>query len=335
MNQLGRRAILGVAGALAAAALALSPLLGPHAFAQTARTIRIVVPFPAGGSADILARLLGEHIAKNQGASVVVENRPGGGASIAYEAVARAAPDGNTLVINGNSIVINPHLRKVNYDPLTSFEPICYLLSSPQVFVVKADSPYKTLADLVAATKAAAGTLVFATVGPATTQHIGFEQFRHLSKIDVTYVPYPGGAPAMTALLGGHVHAVLTNYSEAVEQIHAGTVRALASASLKRIAPLPDVPTVDELGYKGYNVEVWFGVMAPAKTPKQRRRAACLLVPGRAQGAGADAAPAQARTLPGRHLPRRLRDPHPQSIRRIRPHHPRRGDQGAVTIELV
>ena len=268
MNQCHRHAIHRVAGALAAAALVLLPLVGHHASAQTARTVRIVVPFPAGGSADILARLLGEHIAKNQGPSVVIENRPGGGASIAYEAVARAAPDGNTLVINGNSIVINPHLRKVNYDPLTSFEPICYLLSSPQVFVVKADSPYKTLAELVAATKAAAGTLVFASVGPATTQHIGFEQFRHLSKIDVTYVPYPGGAPAMTALLGGHVHAVLTNYSEAVEQLHAGTVRALASASLKRIPPLPDVPTVHELGYKGYNVEVWFGVMAPAKTPR-------------------------------------------------------------------
>jgi tripartite-type tricarboxylate transporter receptor subunit TctC len=263
------RNLLRLIGAAAIAAAMAIPLLGQHAWSQAGRTIRIVVPFPAGGSADILARLLGEHVAKNQGPSVVIENRPGGGASIAYEAVARAAPDGNTLVINGNSIVINPHLRKVNYDPLTSFEPVCYLLASPQVFVVKADSPYKTLADLVAGTKALAGTLVFATVGPATTQHIGFEQFRAMSKIDVTYVPYPGGAPAMTALLGGHVQAVLTNYSEAVEQLHAGTVRALASASLKRIPPLPDVPTVDELGYKGYNVEVWFGVMAPAKTPRE------------------------------------------------------------------
>jgi tripartite-type tricarboxylate transporter receptor subunit TctC len=244
--------------------------LAGHEARPQARTIRIVVPFPAGGSADIIARLLGEHIARTFGPSVVVENRPGGGATIAYEAVARAAPDGNTLVINGNSIVINPHLRKVNYDPLTSFEPICYLLSSPQVFVVQSGSPYKTLGEFIAATKANPGKLVFASVGPATTQHIGFEQFRRLSGIDVTYVPYPGGAPAMTALLGGHVTAVLANYSEAVEQLHGGKVRALASASLKRIPPLPEVPTVDELGYKGYNVEVWFGVMAPAKTPKER-----------------------------------------------------------------
>jgi tripartite-type tricarboxylate transporter receptor subunit TctC len=254
---------------LLAACIAVLVLTGHDAAAQTARTIRVLVPFPAGGSADILARLLGEHIAKNQNVSVVIENRPGGGASIAYEAAARAAPDGNTLVINGNSIVINPHLRKVNYDPITSFEPVCYLLSSPQVFVVRADSPYKTLAEFVAGTKEHAGTLVFATVGPATTQHIGFEQFRLLSKIDVTYVPYPGGAPAMTALLGGHVQAVLTNYSEAAEQLGSGKVRALAAASLKRIPPLPNVPTAHELGYKGYSAEVWFGVMAPAKTPRE------------------------------------------------------------------
>src|SRR6188474_2841405 len=154
--------------AAACAGLCLFLLAGHAAWTQ-ARTIRIVVPFPAGGSADILARLLGEHIAKNQGPTVVVENRPGGGASIAYEAVARAAPDGNTLVINANSIVINPHLRKVNYDPLTSYEPICYLLSSPQVIVVNSDAPYRTLAEFITDARAKPGQLTFATVGPATT----------------------------------------------------------------------------------------------------------------------------------------------------------------------
>ena len=252
----------------AAGALIAVTLIGADAWAQTSRTIRIVVPFPPGGSADILARLLGEHISKAQGPTVIVENRPGGGASIAYEAVARAAPDGNTLVINANSIVINPHLRKVNYDPLTSYEPICYLLSSPQVIVVNSDAPYRTLAEFITDAHAKPGQLTFATVGPATTQHIGFEQFKRVANINVIYVPYPGGAPAMTALLGGHVHAVLANYSEVLEQLHAGKARALASTSQRRIAPLPDVPSVAELGYKNYNVEVWFGVMAPAKTPK-------------------------------------------------------------------
>ena len=249
-------------------AIALLALTGHDVWSQAARTIRIVVPFPAGGSADILARLLGEQISKAQGPTVLVENRPGGGASIAYEAVARAAPDGNTLVINGNSLVINPNLRKVNYDPVTSFEPVCYLLSSPQVYVVNNASPYRTLADLIAAARAKPGELTLASVGPATTQHIGIEQFKHAANLNMPHIPYPGGAPAVNALLGSHVTAVFANYSEVVEQLKAGTLRALATASKTRIEPLPDVPTVAELGYKDYDVEVWFGVVAPAKTPK-------------------------------------------------------------------
>ena len=249
-------------------AIMLLALTGHAAWSQAARTIKIVVPFPAGGSADILARLLGEQISKAQGPTVLVENRPGGGASIAYEAVARAAPDGNTLVINGNSLVINPNLRKVNYDPVTSFEPVCYLLSSPQVYVVNNASPYRTLPDLIAAARAKPGELTFASVGPATTQHIGIEQLKHAANLNMPHIPYPGGAPAVNALLGSHVTAVFANYSEVVEQLKAGTLRALATASKARIEPLPDVPTVAELGYKDYDVEVWFGVVAPAKTPK-------------------------------------------------------------------
>src|SRR6266850_1088167 len=198
---LPRRSLLLAASAVALGLLSFSPA------AWSQRSIKIVVPFPPGGSADILARLLGEQVGKSNGVTVVTENRPGGGASIAYEAVARAAPDANTLVINANSLVINPHLRKVNYDPLTSFEPVCYLLSSPNLIVVNSASPYRTLNDYIAAARAKPGELAFATVGPATTQHIGFEQFRRLANINVTYVPYTGGAPAITALLGGHVSA--------------------------------------------------------------------------------------------------------------------------------
>jgi tripartite-type tricarboxylate transporter receptor subunit TctC len=254
---------------LAASAVALGLLFFGHgASSQSARTIKIVVPFPPGGSADILARLLGEQVGRTQGVTVLTENRPGAGASIAYESVARAAPDANTLVINGNSLVINPHLRKVNYDPLTSFEPVCYLVSSPQVYVVSPDSPYRTFNDFIAAARAKPGELTLASVGPATTQHIGYEQLKHAAKINLTYVPFCGGAPAMNALLGGHVAAVFGNYSEAVEHIKAGKLRVLASASRTRIEPLPDVPTVAELGFKDYDVEVWFGILAPAKTAK-------------------------------------------------------------------
>jgi tripartite-type tricarboxylate transporter receptor subunit TctC len=264
-----RRRCLHLAGGAAALAIFSITALSHGAWSQTARTVKIVAPFPAGGSVDVLSRLLGEQIGKAHGLTVLVENRPGAGASIAYEAVARAAPDGNTVVINANSIVINPILRKVNYDPVQSFEPICYLVRSPQVIVVNSASPYRTLSDLIAAARAKPGELSLASVGPATTQHIGFEQFKRLANINLTYVPYTGGAPAINALLGGHITAVLANYSEEVEQLKAGTLRALATTSLKRIEPLPDVPTAAEvIGVNDYEAEVWFGVAAPAKTPK-------------------------------------------------------------------
>ena len=239
------------------------------ASAQGARTLKVVVPFPPGGSADILMRLLAEQITKSTGTATQVENRPGGGTVIAQEQVLRAAPDGNTVLLNANSFVINPSLRKLAFDPLTSFEPICYLVSSPQVIVVKTGSPYLTLADLVAAAKARPGSLTLATVGPATTQHIAGEMFKRTAGIDLTYVPFAGGAPAVTALLGGHVSTVLANYSEVVVHLKAGTLRALATTSAKRIDPLPDVPTVQEAGYKDYTAEVWFGAVAPPRTPKE------------------------------------------------------------------
>lgn len=257
------------AAILTVVSVILLALSGHAAWSQAARTIRIVVPFPAGGSADILARLLGEQISKAQRLTVLIENRPGAGATIGYEAVARAAPDGNTLVISANSMVINPILRKVNYDPVTSFEPVCYLLSSPQVYVVNSASPYRTLTDLIVAARAKPGELTLASVGPATTQHIGIEQFKHTANVNLAHIPYPGGAPAVNALLGGHVTSVFANYSEVVEQLKAGKLRALATASRTRIEPLPEVPTVAESGYKDYEVEVWFGALAPAKTPNE------------------------------------------------------------------
>jgi tripartite-type tricarboxylate transporter receptor subunit TctC len=251
--------------------LALPLVMAGAADAQTAsgRNIRIVVPFPPGGTADILARVLGEQIGKTGGPAILVENRPGGGTVIATEQVARAAPDGNTLLLMANSFVINASVRaSLPYDPLTSFEPVCLMVDSPQIMVVNAGSPFKTLADFVAAAKAKPGELNYATVGPATTQHIAFEQFLRAAGIKLTYVPFGGGAPATTALVGGHVMAVLANPSEVMEQVKAGKLRAIAVASKQRFAPLADIPTIMESGYPDFEATAWFGLVVPAATPK-------------------------------------------------------------------
>jgi len=252
--------------------LLLCLLAALPAAAQTTapRTVRIVVPFPPGGTADLLARMLGQQIAQTGGPTIVVENRPGGGTVIATEHVARAAPDGNTVLLMANSFVINASVRaSLPYEPLTAFEPICLLVDSPQILVVNAASPFKTLGEFVAAAKAKPGEMNYATVGPATTQHIAFEMFRRAAAINLTYVPYAGGAPAATALLGGHVMAVLANPSEVMEHVTSGKLRALGVASRERFGLLPGVPTIAESGYPGFEAAAWFGLMAPAKTPKE------------------------------------------------------------------
>ena len=262
-----RRKCLQVA-ALSFVLAGIAALTGP-AWPQTGRPIRIIIPFPPGGAADVLARILGQQIGEANNQTVIVENHPGAGASIAYELTARAVPDGNTIVVAANSVVINPLLRKTNYDPVTSFEPVCNLVTSPMVFVVNRASPYKTIGELIAAAQAKPGTLTLAALGPATTQHIAVEQFKRVTKAEMIFVPYAGGAPVVNALLGQQVTAGLVNYSEAVQQIKVGKLRAIATASSKRIKPLPDVPTVAESGYPDYESEVWLGLLAPAKTPEK------------------------------------------------------------------
>ena len=242
---------------------------GFDASSQMARTIKIIVPSGAGGGADVLARLLADHIGKTENQTMVVENRPGAGNTIGTEAVARAATDGNTLLISTPEFVINPHLRKLNYDPLTGFEPICYLARSPQLLVVNSASPYRTFADLMNAARAKPGELSIASAGPASSPHIVIEALKRAGNFNVTYVPYQGSAPAVNALLGEHLTAVLASYPNLTEQIRAGKLRPLASASAARIEQMPDVPTLSELGFKDIEADIWFGVAAPAKTPTE------------------------------------------------------------------
>jgi tripartite-type tricarboxylate transporter receptor subunit TctC len=227
------------------------------------------VPIPAGGAGDILARVLSDQIGRSQGATMVVENRPGGSTLVGTEVVARAAPDGSTLLLPGTGFVINPHLRKTNYDPLTSFEPICHLVSLPTVIVVKSSSPYATLPDLLAGARGKPGQLTLASIGPASTAHIAFEMLKRAANADMTFVPFPGTAPALNALIGDHVTAFFGNYAEVAEHLKVGTLRPLASASPKRIAPLPALPTLVELGYAIGLGEIWYGLVAPAKTPRE------------------------------------------------------------------
>jgi tripartite-type tricarboxylate transporter receptor subunit TctC len=171
-------------------------------------------------------------------------------------------------LLTAPGFVVTPHLRKLNYDPLASFEPICSLVNSPPVLVVNAASPYGTLADLLNAARAKPGTLALASVGPASGLQVAFEILRRAAAVEMTFIPYPGNAPVIAALLGDHVTSALVNYSDAAEQLKAGKLRGLAVATAERIAPLPDIPTVAESGYSDYDAAQEFGIVAPAKTSR-------------------------------------------------------------------
>jgi tripartite-type tricarboxylate transporter receptor subunit TctC len=249
-----------------ALAVALSLMAGLPASAQSSRTIKLVVGYPPAGTADITARLLADQIGKTGGPSIVIENRPGGGTAIASDAVARAAPDGNTLLLISPEFVITPHLHKTGYDPLTSFEPICHLVNSPTVIVVNAESPYRTLADLIGAARAKPGEITMASTG---IFQVAIEQLKRAAKANITFLPYAGNGPASNALLGNHISSLFAVYPTVAELVKSGKFRALAVASKKRVPALADVPTVIEQGYSDYEVESWSGLVAPAKTPAQ------------------------------------------------------------------
>jgi tripartite-type tricarboxylate transporter receptor subunit TctC len=259
-----------LARSAAALLMVFAPIvLSRSAWSQTT-PIKIVVPAPAGGVADVLTRLLGEQIRRKQGRTIVIENRPGATTMIGTEAVARATSDGTTLLVNAPpAFVILPHLRRLNYDPLTSFEPVCNLVKFPTVIVVNSASTYRTLADLINAARARPDELTLASIGPASLTHVGFEMLKRAANIKMTFVPYPGAAPAVSALLGNHVTSYFGNYADVSEQLKAGDLRALAVASRTRIDLLPDLLTIAEAGYQDYEVEGWLGVFAPAKTPKE------------------------------------------------------------------
>jgi tripartite-type tricarboxylate transporter receptor subunit TctC len=252
---------------LTAGAISIFMLSGHGACSQVTGTIKIVVPVSPGGVLDTLARLLSEQIRRGQGQTALVENRSGAGGMIAAEAVSRAAPDGNTLMMVSPDLLATSYLRKLDYE--LRFEPVCYLVSVPNLIVVNSASSYWTLADLLSAARAKPGALTLASVGPASSLQIAFEKLQRAANVDMIFVSYPGGAPAINALLGEHVTSVLAAYSTVAGQLSSAKVRALAVVTKTRIERLPDVPTVAESGYYDYHLDFWLGLVAPAKTPKE------------------------------------------------------------------
>jgi tripartite-type tricarboxylate transporter receptor subunit TctC len=248
-------------------AMFLGGLIGSEALAQTRK---IVVPYPPGSGPDILSRLVAEQVGRTHGVTMVVENRPGGGTLIGTEAAARATPDGNTLLLVANSFVINPAVKRGTYDVVKNFAPVCYMASTPMVLVVLGTSPYRTLNDLVAAAREKPGAIVFSSGGPASSLHVAIEVLKLATKISVTYVPYAGTAPAINALMGGHVNAVWADYPTVVAQLQSGILRGLVTTSAKRVSTLPDVPTLKETGVSPYEADIFYGYVAPANTPADK-----------------------------------------------------------------
>src|SRR6202008_3499773 len=253
-------------GALFAVILGAAP-----AFAQSypARPIRLVVPFGAGGGTDNLARIIEPVVSKALGQPLVIENRPGGGSSIGMDQVAKAAPDGYTLVMTDTSIAVNPSLKPLPYDTIGDFAPVSLLATAPVILVAHPSGPAKTLAEFVALAKAKPGELNYASGGIGASTHLGGELLKFVAGIDVKHVPYKGTGPAMNDLIGGHVQVMFSGISSARPHMDAGTLRALGVTGDARNAATPDVPTFAEAGLPGVTASTYWGVLAPKGTPQE------------------------------------------------------------------
>jgi tripartite-type tricarboxylate transporter receptor subunit TctC len=248
-------------------------LTGPwagNAMAQTypSRPIRFIMPYAPGGSSEILARPIVQELSKNLGQSVFIDFKPGGGTTIGADVVAKSAPDGHTLVMMLSAHAINATLMpKLPYDTVKDFAGITLAATLPLVVVVPAQSAIRSMADLIATAKARPGKLTFASAGPGNTSHLSVEYLKSLLGLDMIHVPYKGSGPAIIGLLGGEVDFMFDSLSSSLAQIRAGKFRAIAMASARRSRILPDVPTVAESGVPGFDVSVWYSVLAAAGTP--------------------------------------------------------------------
>ena len=232
------------------------------------KAVTLVVSYPAGGGADAMARLIAPKLAEALGQPVIVDNKPGGSGTIAAGQVARAAPDGTTLLLDASSFAVNPALfQKLPYDNEKSFVPIAVLAQFPNVLVCTPSFEARTVADVLRLARAKPDTLAYASSGNGSAQHLAGALFEQLAKVDLTHVPYRGGGPAMNDVMGGQVPVFFANVASGLGHVKGGKLRAMALTGSKRIAALPDLPTMAEAGVPGYEVYEWNGIFAPAGTP--------------------------------------------------------------------
>ncbi len=233
------------------------------------KTIRIIVPYPAGGTADLLARSIGQKMAESLGRQILIDNRAGAGGNIGADLAARAAPDGYTLLMGTVAThAINPNLYpKMPYDAARDFAPIILVATLPNLLVVHPSVPARNVKELIALAKSKPGELAYASAGNGTSQHLSGELFKKMTGVDMIHVPYKGNAPAVTDLVGGQVQVMFDNIPVSLQQVRAGKLRALAVTGPRRSPVLPDLPTLSEAGLSGFSIASWFALFAPAGTP--------------------------------------------------------------------
>ena len=255
--------------------IALALALGcSSALAQTAaypaRSVRFILPFSPGGQTDILGRILAQELTVRLGQPVVAENRPGAGSNLGMELAAKAAPDGYTIVLVSPAISISPSLyRKLNYSPFTDLAPISLVANAPNILLVHPSVPARTLKELVALARANPGKLNFGSGGVGTSIHLAGEMLNSLTGVDIVHVPYKGGNDAMTALQGGQIEMMVNGIAPVIPHIRSGRLRGLAMLTAERVASLPEVPTARQAGVANYEASNWYGVLAPAGTPRE------------------------------------------------------------------
>jgi tripartite-type tricarboxylate transporter receptor subunit TctC len=251
--------------------LALTVGVGGHAVAQPAypsKPIRFLVGFPPGGTNDIVARIVAQKLTENLSQSVVVENRGGANTAIATELMTRAVPDGYTILLNAPGHATNPALMKLSFDPIKDFAFITLVAETPNLVVVHPSFPPRTVKELIALSRKRPGEINYASSGTGTTVHLSAELFQHMTGVKWVHIPYKGGGPAVTELLAGQTSIMFGNLPTAIQYARDGRLRALAVTGGRRSPAVPNVPTVAESGVPGFEVTAWYGVSAPAKTPR-------------------------------------------------------------------